>query len=134
MNEEIGFLARLLNIFDKEKISVEHCPTGIDTISVVVRSELLNEKRQEILDQIKKDLNPDVLSVEDNISIIAIVGEGMVYSNDVTAEVFAILRDAKVAVKMIDQGSSGINIIIGVSDNDYEKAMKSLSKLQSINN
>lgn len=134
MNEEIGFLARLLKIFEKENISVEHCPTGIDTISIVVRTELLNKKRQDILDEIKKELNPDVLSIEDNISIIAIVGEGMVYSKEITADVFTILKDALVMVKMIDQGSSGINIIIGVSDHDYEKAMKSLSRLQDIKN
>ena len=77
MNEEIGFLARLLNIFDKQRISVEHCPTGIDTISLIVRTNLLDEKLDSILSEIKRDLTPDELTVENNLSVIAIVGEGL---------------------------------------------------------
>lgn len=132
MNEEVGFVAKLLRIFEKEKISVEHCPTGIDTISIIVRSELLKEKETEIIDEIKKEIKPDVLNVEEGLSIIAIVGEGMVYHKEITYEIFKCLHDANIGVKMIDLGSSGINVIIGVSDNDYEKTLVALKSLSNI--
>lgn len=132
MNEEIGYLAKLLNIFDNEKISVEHCPTGIDTVSVIVRTDFLNDKKDKIINTIKKELSPDVLSVEDNMAIIAIVGEGMKYSNVITKNIFNILADKLIPIKMIDQGSSGINIIIGIGDNDYERALAALSELQNV--
>ena len=133
MNEEIGYLSRLLKIFENEKISVEHCPTGIDTISIVLRSELLNDKKDNILQKIKEELTPDILNIEENISLIAVVGEGMVYHKDVIMKVFKALADSNIMVKMIDQGSSGINIIIGVSDSDYEKAICALGVLQNEN-
>ena len=132
MNEEIGYLSNLLKIFENERIPVEHCPTGIDTISIVLRSEFLNEKKEKILNKIKEELNPDILNFEENISLIAVVGEGMIYHKDVIMRVFKALADAGIMVKMIDQGSSGINIIIGVSDNDYEKSIKALSELQDL--
>lgn len=133
MNEEIGFLSKLLKIFENEKISVEHCPTGIDTVSVIIKSELLNKVKDRIIDKIKEELNPDVIVFENELALIAIVGEGMTYSKKINTSVFSLLSDANIAVKMIDQGSSGINIIIGVSDSDYENAMKALSPLQNIN-
>ena len=132
MNEEVGFVARLLRIFEKEKISVEHCPTGIDTISIVVRSELLKEKEDIILDEIKKELKPEVLNVEEGLSIIAIVGEGMVYHKEITFEIFKCLHEANIGVKMIDLGSSGINVIIGVNDSDYEKTLIALKVLSDV--
>lgn len=132
MNEEVGFVARLLKIFENEKISVEHCPTGIDTISIIVRTELLKEKENKVLEIIKKEINPDVLNVEDGLSIIAIVGEGMVYHKEITYEIFKCLHDANIGVKMIDLGSSGINVIIGVGDNDYEKTLIALKSLSNI--
>lgn len=132
MNEEVGFVARLLKIFENEKISVEHCPTGIDTISIIVRTELLKEKENKVLEIIKKEINPDVLNVEGGLSIIAIVGEGMVYHKEITYEIFKCLHDANIGVKMIDLGSSGINVIIGVGDNDYEKTLIALKSLSNI--
>ena len=132
MNEEIGYLSKLLRIFENERIPVEHCPTGIDTISIVLRSEFLNDKKEIILNKIKEELSPDILDLEENISLIAVVGEGMVYHKDVIMKVFKALADAGIMVKMIDQGSSGINIIIGVSENDHEKALRALGSLQSL--
>lgn len=133
MNEEIGFLSKLLKIFEDEKLSVEHCPTGIDTVSVIIKSELLNEVKDHIIDKIKSELNPNVIVFENGLALIAVVGEGMTYSKRINATIFSLLADANIAVKMVDQGSSGINIIIGVADSDYEKAMKTLSPLQNIN-
>ena len=130
MNEEIGFLSKLLKIFEDEKISVEHCPTGIDTISIILKTELLENKKDTILNRINKTLSPDILHVDDNMSIIAIVGEGMKYSKRIILKVFEILSDNDIQVKMIDQGASGINIIIGIDDNDYDKAITALCSLQ----
>ena len=132
MNEEIGFMAKLLKIFERENIPVEHCPTGIDTISVMIKTELIEGKRDIIYKSIKEELSPDVLNIEDNISMIAIVGEGMVYHKRIIMEIFKALYDANVGVRMIDQGSSGINVIIGVSDSDYKKAILALSTLQDV--
>lgn len=131
MNEEIGYLAKLLNIFDKENISVEHCPTGIDTVSLIVRTDFLNDKKEIIINAIKENLSPDILNVEDNITIIAVVGEGIKYSNIVTKNIFDILADKNIPIRMIDQGSSGINIMIGVDDSNYEKTLVALSELQN---
>ena len=133
MNEQVGFLSKLLKIFEDEKISVEHCPTGIDTVSVIIKSELLEKVKDYIIDKIKKELNPDVIALENNLALIAIVGEGMTYSKKINSTIFSLLADANVTVKMIDQGSSDINIIIGVANSDYEKAMQVLSPLQDIN-
>ena len=133
MNEQVGFLSKLLKIFEDEKISVEHCPTGIDTVSVIIKSELLEKVKDYIIDKIKKELNPDVIALENELALIAIVGEGMTYSRKINSTIFSLLADANITVKMIDQGSSGINIIIGVANSDYEKAMQVLSPLQDIN-
>ena len=133
MNEQVGFLSKLLKIFEDEKISVEHCPTGIDTVSVIIKSELLEKVKDYVIDRIKKELNPDVIALENELALIAIVGEGMTYSRKINSTIFSILADANITVKMIDQGSSGINIIIGVANNDYERAMQVLSPLQDIN-
>ena len=132
MNEEIGFLAKLLTIFDKERISVEHCPTGIDTISLIVRSNLLDGKIDKILNEIKNELNPDELTIENNLTVIAIVGEGLYKSKDITAKVFDIFRDEGILIRMIDYGSSGNNIIVAVSDDDYEKSMIALNSLYNV--
>ena len=120
----------LANIFDKEGISVEHCPTGIDTISIVLRSEFLDGKKEKIIEEIKNVLNPDILSIEEGISLIAVVGEGMSHHKELLMKIFEILAKENIQVKMIDQGSSGINVIIGISDNDFEKGLKALSLLQ----
>lgn len=131
MNEEVGYMSRLLKIFEDEKISIEHCPTGIDTISVVVETKNIENKKELILDKIKRELKPDVLNIEDELSIIAIVGEGMIYHKRIIMDIFKTLYEADVTVRMIDQGSSGINVIVGVEDSDYEKAIKALSTLQN---
>ena len=133
MNEEIGFLSKLLKIFENEGISVEHCPSGIDTVSVIIKTELLNDVKDFIIGRINDELHPDVIVFENELSLIAIVGEGMTYSKRINASIFTLLADANIPIKMIDQGSSGINIIIGVADSDYEKAIKALSPLQNIN-
>ena len=124
MNSEVGFGAELLDIFADHGVPFEHMPTGIDTISLVVNKEAFSEKREQILDDIRKRLNPDQLTVEDDIALVAAVGENKVSNIGVAADIFKGLADAGIAVKMIDQGSSKLNIIIGVAEADYEATIR----------
>lgn len=126
MNGETGFGAKLLYIFAKNGIPFEHCPTGIDTISVVVNSALFDTKREEILREIKNSLEPDFITIEKNLAAIAVVGEGMVNKKGTAAKVFSALAGAGINIRMIDQGSDELNIIVGVDDSDYENAIRAL--------
>ncbi len=126
MNNEIGFGARLLNILSAHGVSFEHCPTGIDTMSVVMDSASFNACREAVLRQIALQLHPDHLSVEENLALIAVVGHGMGGMCGVAARVFSAVAEAGVNIRMIDQGSSELNIIIGVDESDYETAIRAI--------
>ena len=126
MNNEIGFGARLLNILAAHGVSFEHCPTGIDTMSVVMDSASFNACREAVLRQIELQLRPDHLSVEEGLALIAVVGHGMGGTRGVAARVFSAVADAGVNIRMIDQGSSELNIIIGVDDSGYEAAIRAI--------
>ena len=126
MNGEIGFVAKLLQIFAEHGISFEHCPSGIDTVSILVSTEALAPAREEILQQIQERLQPDHVSVEDGLALIAVVGQGMIYAKGTAARIFRVIADANINIRMIDQGSSELNIIIAVKETDYELAIRSL--------
>lgn len=126
MNSEIGFVARLLQIFADHGISFEHCPSGIDTVSILVSTEALAPEREEILQQIEQQLHPDTVSVEDALALIAVVGQGMIYAKGTAARIFQVIADADINIRMIDQGSSELNIIVAVRESDYELAIRSL--------
>ncbi|MBQ7168460.1 MAG: aspartate kinase [Synergistaceae bacterium] len=126
MNGETGFGARLLYIFARNSIPFEHCPTGIDTISVVVSSSAFDAKREEILRELKNELSPDFVMIEKNLAVIAVVGEGMISTRGTAAKIFGALAEAGVNIRMIDQGSDEMNIIIGVDEADYEKSITAL--------
>ena len=126
MNGETGFGANLLRIFSENGIPFEHCPTGIDTISVIVNGALFDSRREEILREIKNELEPDFITIEKNLAAIAVVGEGMVHMKGTAARVFTALAGAGVNVRMIDQGSDELNIIVGVDESDYETAINAL--------
>ena len=126
MNKEIGFARRLLEIFETHGISIEHCPSSIDTFSVVASSEEIDGKTDALKDDIQRILQPDVLEVEHELSLVAVVGEGMARQVGMAAKVFQALAEAKVNVRIIDQGSSEFNIIVGVHNKDYEKAIRAL--------
>ena len=128
MNGAVGFVANLLRIFADSGVSIEHCPTGIDTVSVVVSTEAFEPYREEILRRIRRDLEPEVITVEDHLALIAVVGQGMVYSKGTAAKVFSALYGADVNIRMIDQGSSELNIIVSVEDGDYRQAVRSIYK------
>ena len=126
LNNEVGFAARLLDIIAAAGVSFEHVPSGIDTMSVIVDSSDFRAKRSEILENVRDRLAPDALIVDTEIALIAVVGLGMVYRKGVAARLFSALADADVNIRLIDQGSSEINIIVGVDESDYEKAVRAL--------
>ncbi len=126
MNKELGFGRRLLAVLEQYGISFEHCPSSIDSINVIVDRAAIEEKADVVLEDIRLTLKPDTLELERELALIAIVGEGMSHSIGVAAKVFCALRDAKVNVKVINQGASELNIIVGVAPVDYEKAMRAI--------
>ncbi|MDB4986971.1 MAG: aspartokinase [Myxococcaceae bacterium] len=126
MNKEVGFAYRLLGTLERFGISFEHCPSSIDSMSVIVESSQLEDKVESVLDDIRKSLQPDKLEFVPQIALIAIVGEGMAKTIGISAKVFIALRDAKVNVRVINQGASELNIIVGVVPEDYEKAVRAL--------
>ena len=128
MNSEVGFAARLLNTFAAHGVPFEHCPTGIDTMSVVVSADAFRPHREEILAALETDLKPDVLKVEEGLAMIAVVGCGMVANKGIAARILGAVTAAGVNIRMIDQGSSELNIIIGVREEDYETAIRGLYK------
>jgi len=126
MNAEIGFGRRLLQVLESHGVSFEHCPSGIDTMSVVVADCAINGKLPKILDDIRRTCQPDALEVYPDMALIATVGRGMAHIPGMAARVFSGLADAVVNIRMIDQGSSEINIICGVETADFEKAVRAI--------
>jgi aspartate kinase len=124
MNKERGFGRKVLGIFESYDVSYEHSPTGIDSMNVIVLQEELGDKADIIKDAINRVLEPDNIVVHNDLSLIATVGEGMQRAIGTAAKLFCALRDAGINVRIIDQGSSEINIIIGVYTKDYEKAIQ----------
>lgn len=128
MSAERGFVRRLLEILDDYEVPLEHIPSGIDTISVVVSDKNLNGKLDDILEEIQRKLQPDTIDIFDNMSLIATVGSGMAKRRGVSAKLFTALSEAGVNIRMIDQGSSEMNIIVGVENKDFETAIKAIYK------
>jgi aspartate kinase len=126
MNKEVGFAYRLFGVFERHAVSFEHCPSAIDSMSVVVEASQLEGKTEQVLDEIKNTLRPDRLDLESQIALIAVVGEGMAKTIGIAAKVFVALRDAGVNVRLINQGASELNIIVGVAPDDYETALLAL--------
>ena len=126
MNAEVGFGRKVLEVFEKNGICFEHMPSGIDTMSVVVHQAEFAPKEQEILSGLHRNCQPDVIDIETDLALIAVVGRAMKSNRGTAGRIFSALAHAHVNVKMIDQGSSELNIIIGVSEDDFEKAMKAI--------
>lgn len=126
MNSEVGFVRKVLSIVEKYNINMEHMPTGIDTMSVIIPTEEIEDKLEYVISDINKAVNPGLIYVYKNISLIAVVGHGMSRTAGTAAKIFSALADANVNIRMIDQGSSEINIIIGVDENNMEKAIKAI--------
>ena len=126
MNSEIGFGRKVLQAFEENGISFEHVPSGIDTMTVFVHQDEFMNKEQQVVAGIHRLANPDMIDIESDIALIAVVGRGMKSMRGTAARIFAALAHQHINVKMIDQGSSEQNIIIGVSDDDFETAIKAI--------
>ena len=126
MNSEIGFGRKVLSVFEKNGVSFEHMPSGIDTMTIFVDQEQFEGKEQRILAGIDREVEPDSVDLESDLALIAVVGRGMKATRGTAGRIFSALAYAKVNVKMIDQGSSELNIIIGVSNCDFKAAIKAI--------
>ena len=126
MNSEVGYVRRILSALEMYDVTFENIPSGIDTVSIVLDSQKLNGKLEKVLSEIERTCSPDSINVYRNIAMIAVVGQNMAYTVGVSGRVFGALGRAGVNIRVIDQGSSEINIIIGVSDSDLEKAIEAI--------
>ena len=127
MNAEIGFARKVLSVLEKDGINFEHMPSGIDTLSLVIESKYLaGGVLDTLIGQIKEAVNPDYVRVLEDIALVATVGHGMTASVGTSARLFTALSQAGVNVRMIDQGSSEINIIVGIDNADYEKCVRAI--------
>lgn len=126
MNAEIGFGRKVLDVFEKYGISFEHMPSGIDTMSIFVQQNLFEEHEQSVIAGIHRAVEPDHIELDSDLALIAVVGRGMKSARGTAGRIFSALAHARVNVKMIDQGSSELNIIVGVRNEDFETAVKAV--------
>lgn len=127
MNKEKGFGRKLLQILEEKSLSYEHAPSGVDNISVILKQEQISK---ELMEQIKKDifekLNPDTVSLEENIALISVVGEGMKHIPGMAFRATESLANVGVNIEMISQGASEISMFFGIKEEDAEIAVKAL--------
>ena len=126
MNNEIGFTRKLLSVLENLNISFEHLPSGIDTMTLILADTEIGGKMQELVGGIREAVSPDRLEIQSDLALIATVGHGMAYKPGTASRLFTALSRVGVNIKMIDQGSSEMNIIVAVSGEDYEKAINAI--------
>ena len=126
MNSEVGFCRKALQAFEENGISIEHMPSGIDTMTVFVHQAEFEGKEQQVISSIRRLAHPDIIDLESDLALIAVVGRGMKSNRGTAGRIFSALAHANINVRMIDQGSSELNIIIGVSNDDFDKAIKAI--------
>lgn len=129
MNSEIGFCRKVLQAFEDNGVSIEHMPSGIDTMTIFVHKDEFEKKEQQILAEIHKLVQPDHIELESNLALIAVVGRGMKSTRGTAGRIFSALAHAHINVKMIDQGSSELNIIVGVRHDDFKNAIRALYEI-----
>ena len=126
MNAEVGFGRKVLQAFEDNEISFEHLPSGIDTMTVLVHQDEFMHKEQRVVSALHRLTHPDGIEIESDLALVAVVGRGMKSARGTAGRIFSALAHANVNVKMIDQGSSELNIIIGVRNEDFEAAIKAI--------
>ncbi len=126
MDEEKGFMRKLVSVFETNGVSIAHIPSGIDSVSVVVRSDAVRFNLGKVVEEIRIFCHPDAVHVEDGISLIAVVGRGMVSTPGIAARVFTKLARAKINIRIITQGASELSILIGVEDRQFDDAVRAL--------
>ena len=128
MSTEVGFVRKLLSVFEDYDIPIEHIPSGVDTVSIVIAKKYLGDRLPDIIEEFERKLRPDSVEVFEEMALIATVGKGMAARHGVSAALFSALYEAGVNIRMIDQGSSEMNIIVGVENKDFETAIKAIYK------
>lgn len=126
MNSEVGFGRRVLQVFENYGVSFEHMPSGIDTMTIFVHQSEFEEYEQSVIAGIHRAVEPDFVEMESDLALVAVVGRGMKATRGTAGRIFSALAHARVNVKMIDQGSSELNIIIGVKNGDFETAIRAI--------
>jgi aspartate kinase len=129
MNAEVGFVRKVLQAFEDQNISIEHVPSGIDTMTVFVHEDEFISKEQAVVSGIYRLARPDVLEIESGLALIAVVGRGMKSMRGTAGRIFSALAHARINVRMIDQGSSELNVIIGVDNDDFERAIQAVYQI-----
>jgi len=128
MNAELGFGRRVLEVLEKEGVSFEHLPSGIDTMGVIVATSAIEPVRERIMNQLCIAVDPESISIEDGLALIAVVGRGMVKAKGTAARIFKAIYEADINIRMIDQGSCELNIIIAVEEGDFKAAVEAIYK------
>ena len=126
MYSEIGFGKKVLDVLTYNKISFEHLPSSIDSMSIIVSTDEIKDKKLILADEITKAVHPDYISIDDGIALVAVVGRNMAIGFGTAYSFFKAAADAGVNIKMIDQGSSEMNIIIGVREEDYQSTLQGI--------
>ncbi len=126
MNAEVGFGRKVLEVLENNDICFEHLPSGIDNMSIILSTSDIEGNRDRILNSIIRTVKPDTVGIEDGLALIAVVGRAMVKAKGTAARVFKAISGAGINIRMIDQGSSEISIIVGVEKNDFDEAMKAI--------
>ena len=129
MNSEIGFCRKVLQVFEDNGVSIEHMPSGIDTMTIFVNKSSFEEKEQKIIADIHRAVQPDHVELESELALVAVVGRGMKSTRGTAGRIFSALAHAHINVKMIDQGSSELNIIVGVKHEDFKNAIRALYEI-----
>ena len=126
MNSELGFCRKVLGVLEDNGVNFEHMPSGIDTMSLVISSAALEGRRDKLMQSVARAVHPDSVFIEDGLALVAVVGRGMIKAKGTAARVCDALARADVNIRMIDQGSSELNIIVGVDEDEYETAVAAI--------
>lgn len=126
MNDEKGFFRKLISVLESNDVSIEHMPSSIDSISLIVSSAEINSKLDKVMEEIRIYCKPDSIIAYPDMSLIAVVGRGMINTKGTSAKIFTALANEGVNIRMITQGSSELNIIIGIKNRDFNKAISAI--------
>ena len=126
MNSEVGFGRKVLEVFEDNEVSFEHLPSGIDTMCVIVQTASIEGKQEKILASLTRSVKPDTINMDDGLALLAVVGRGMVKAKGTASRIVSAVSAADVNIRMIDQGSSELNVIIGVEEKELETALKAI--------
>jgi aspartate kinase len=126
MKREKGYYLRILSILENNNVSFEHIPSGLDSLSLIIDDSQLDDKLEKILEEIEKQCSPDSLIVYPNMALIAVVGKGMIRTKGISGKVFQALAKAEINIRMINQGSNELSIIVGIENEDFEKAIRAI--------